>query len=200
MAGDLDEQYQEGRGRVWYWRQTAAAIVIGRARFVQTLPWAALSKVMSRILIEAAGVLAMAAIVDQERRGHSLSDPMGRMFVGTLAVLLAVVAAGAAMGIRAGRSRRNHGVIRALMLTFGVIALGVGTLTRADGSRRETCRETPVAQATASTSADIPAVTANATPTVAAATTATAAATVTAAPPAIASDATEAASRLCTAP
>ncbi len=66
LAGDLIEQFQEGRTRAWCWRQVAAAILIARWRFVRTM-------------------------------------------------------------------------IKALMLVFGLIALGVGTLTWADTTRRDAC-------------------------------------------------------------
>src|SRR5215831_19228043 len=29
LVGDLEEQYNEGRSRFWYWRQTVAAIAVG---------------------------------------------------------------------------------------------------------------------------------------------------------------------------
>jgi hypothetical protein len=41
---------------------------------------------------------------------------------------------------RTDRRRRGHAVLHALVLTFGVIALGVGTLTWADTTRSDACR------------------------------------------------------------
>jgi hypothetical protein len=35
LAGDLFEEYQQDRTRGWYWRQTAAAVVIGSARLLR---------------------------------------------------------------------------------------------------------------------------------------------------------------------
>lgn len=62
MAGDLVEQYQQGRGRLWFCRQVATAIWVGRARHMRALPWAALRRGVSRILLEAAAVLAVVVV------------------------------------------------------------------------------------------------------------------------------------------
>jgi hypothetical protein len=75
LAGDLFEQYRQGASRAWYWRQVAAAVLIGRGRFLRAMPWSAACRLLSRLVAESAAVLAV------------------------------------------------------LMLAFGVIALGVGTLT-----------------------------------------------------------------------
>jgi hypothetical protein len=82
LAGDLIEQYQEGRSRAWYWRQVVAAILGARWRFIRTMPWTAFG-------------------------------------------------------------RQVRAAFRALLLTFGAIALGAGTLTWADTLRGDS-RPTPV--------------------------------------------------------
>lgn len=50
LAGDLSEQYREGRSRVWYWKQVIAAILIARVRAIRTMPWAAVRRIVSRQL------------------------------------------------------------------------------------------------------------------------------------------------------
>jgi hypothetical protein len=35
LAGDLFEEYQQNRTRAWYWRQTAAAILVGGTRLLR---------------------------------------------------------------------------------------------------------------------------------------------------------------------
>jgi hypothetical protein len=62
LAGDLIEQYQEGRSRAWCWKQVAAAILIARGQYIRALPWAAAGRVLSRLLAEIAAVLALAAL------------------------------------------------------------------------------------------------------------------------------------------
>jgi hypothetical protein len=62
LTGDIIEQYQEGRSRAWCWGQVAVAIVIARARFIRTLPWADAGRVLSRLIAEAAAVLALAVL------------------------------------------------------------------------------------------------------------------------------------------
>lgn len=51
------------------------------------------------------------------------------------AAVLAASSIGFLLSIRGGRRRQGHGAINAMMLAFGVIALGVGTLTWADTLR-----------------------------------------------------------------
>jgi hypothetical protein len=78
LAGDLIEQFQEGRSRAWCWRQVVVAILYARGRFIRALPWKAAAREMAHLL--------------------------------------------------AGRWPRRA-AIKALLLAFGVIALGIGTLT-----------------------------------------------------------------------
>ena len=62
LAGDLIEQYQEGRSRGWCWGQVTAGIVIARVRFIRTLPWAKAGRLLSRLLAETAAVLALTVL------------------------------------------------------------------------------------------------------------------------------------------
>lgn len=140
LAGDLIEQYQEGRSRAWCWGQVTAAIVIAGARFIRTLPWAEAGRVLSRLLAETAAVLALTVIVDQGRRTHSIAGMTHQIFLGTLAALIAVAWIGFRISARSGVRQRTHAATHALMLAFGVIALGAGTLTWAATTHRDACR------------------------------------------------------------
>jgi hypothetical protein len=140
LAGDLIEQYQEDGGRAWYWKQVLAAIMIAQRRYIREMPWFAAGRLMSRLVAETAAVLALAVIVDQARRTHSVVESMNHTFIITLISLLAVASLGFVVSIRRGKRRRAHAAINALMLTFGVIALGVGTLTWA-GTLRGDARQ-----------------------------------------------------------
>ncbi len=140
LAGDLIEQYRQGGNAVWYWKQVTAAILIARVRAIQTMPWAAVHKIVSRQLAETAAVLALVVIVDQARRTHSLAEMMNHTFGSILIVLMAVVVIGFLVSMRVDKPRQGQAAINALMLAFGVIALGVGTLTWADTTRGDSCR------------------------------------------------------------
>jgi hypothetical protein len=143
LAGDLIEQFHEGRTRAWCWRQVAAAILIARWRFVQAMPWTAAGRMVSRLVAETAAMLAVVVIVDQTRRTPALAGMMNHTFLSVLIVLIAVACTGFLVSIRPHLRKRGHAVIKTLMLVFGVIALGVGTLTWADTTRRDAC-QTPV--------------------------------------------------------
>jgi hypothetical protein len=141
LAGDLIEQYQEGRGRAWYWKQVTAAILIAQGRFIRNMPWATVGRVVSRLIAETAAVLAFAVVVDQARRTHSLAQMMmNHPFNRTVIELIAVALIGFLVSIRPDKRRPARAAINAVMLAFGVIALGAGTLTWADTLRSDTCR------------------------------------------------------------
>jgi hypothetical protein len=135
LAGDLIEQYREGRSRAWVWRQVIVAIAAARVRFVRSMPWTAICAMLSRLFAEVAAVLALTVIVDQVRRTHSLGQMMTHTFIGTLAVLITMATAAFLLSLRTHRRRQTHAAIKAVMLVFGVIALGLGTITWADTLR-----------------------------------------------------------------
>jgi hypothetical protein len=140
LAGDLVEQYQEGRSRGWYWKQVIAAILIARWRFIRVMPWTTAARVLYRCLAETAAVLVLTIVVDRARRTHSLAEMMNHTVIGILVALIAVALIGFLASNRTGMRKRRHAVLNALMLTFGVIALGVGTLTWAHTTRSDACR------------------------------------------------------------
>jgi hypothetical protein len=66
LAGDLFEEYQQHRTPAWYWRQTAAAIFLGRIRRIHiTLSKFALTSVL-RCLIELGIVLGGIALAQSK--------------------------------------------------------------------------------------------------------------------------------------
>jgi hypothetical protein len=140
LAGDLIEQFQEGRSRAWCWGQVSAAIAIARARFIRRLPWTETGRVLSRLIAETAAVVALSVIVDQGRRAQSIAGMTHQLFLGTLAALVAVALIGFRISAGSGFRKRTHSAIHALMLAFGVIALGAGTLTWAATTHQDACR------------------------------------------------------------
>jgi hypothetical protein len=140
LAGDLIEQYQEGRSRAWYWKQVTAAILTARWRFIRAMRWTAAGRVLLRVLAETAAVLAVVLIVDQVRRTHSLMGMMNHVFISILIMLITVALLGFLISIRPDKRKQTHAAINALLLAFGVVALGVGTLTWADTLRGDACQ------------------------------------------------------------
>jgi hypothetical protein len=66
LLGDLFEEYQLGRTRAWYWRQTAVAILLGRVRRLHvTLPRFVLTVVLN-FLIELGIVLGGIALAESK--------------------------------------------------------------------------------------------------------------------------------------
>ena len=66
LAGDLFEEYQQDRTRGWYWRQTAAAIMVGGTRLLRVrLPRFVLTAVL-RALIEFGIVLGGIALAESK--------------------------------------------------------------------------------------------------------------------------------------
>jgi hypothetical protein len=140
LAGDLIEQYQKEQSRIWYWKQAIAAVLIARASFLRSLPWMAAGRLFSRLLAEAAAVLTLCVVADEMRRGHGLAQAMNHGFIGTLTVLMTAAAAFAFAASRRGSNRiRGRAAVNVLILAFGAIALGAGTLTWAAGLRQDAC-------------------------------------------------------------
>ena len=139
LAGDLIEQCHEGRSRAWCWGQVIAAVAIARARFNRTLPWVEAGRLSGRLIAETAAVLALTVIVDQVRQAHSIAG-MHRFFLATIAVLVTVALIGFRMAAPAGLRKGTYPAMHALILAFGVIALGAGTLTWAASTHRDACR------------------------------------------------------------
>jgi hypothetical protein len=139
LAGDLIEQYQKERSRTWYWKQVLAAVLIARARFLGSLPWMAAGRLFSRLLAETAAVLTVCVAADEMRRGHGLAQAMDHRFIGTLTVLMAVAACAFAASRRGSNRIQGRAAVNALILAFGVIALGAGTLTWAAALRQDPC-------------------------------------------------------------
>ncbi len=129
LAGDLIEQCREGRSRAWCWRQAVTAIVLARARFLRVLPWAAFGRGLSFVLAETAAVLAIVVVVDHGRHAHAVVEPMDSTFIGMVLGLIAVACAGFLASAWRRESRLGRAATKALLLAFGVLALGVGTLT-----------------------------------------------------------------------
>jgi ABC-type transport system involved in cytochrome c biogenesis permease subunit len=143
LAGDLIEQYQDGRSRTWYWKQVGAAILVARWRRIRLVPWSATGRVLSYLLAETAAVLAVVVTVDRARRTHSLAAMLNVNFVGILIVLITVALIGFLVSMRPSKRKQRHAAINALLLIFGVIALGAGTLTLADTLRGD-ARQDPL--------------------------------------------------------
>jgi hypothetical protein len=125
LEGDLIELLQQGRSRAWYWRQVAAA--------------GAVARIVLYCFAEAAAVIAALTIADRARHAHSFAEMMSGSFVLTLAVWITAAAAGFLTLIRTAKRRQAPAAVNMLMLIFGVIALGVGTLTWANSVLGDAC-------------------------------------------------------------
>jgi hypothetical protein len=156
LAGDLIEQYGQGRSRSWYWRQVVLAVLIARARAMHTPPWIAAKTMILRVVIEVPIVLGIVIIVDQSRRSHDLQEMLSPPFLATISLLLAVSLVALALLRTTRRSKRLQGWASQLLLLFALTSLGAGTLTWAETTRRQahrtpTCAcqklETPLAGA-----------------------------------------------------
>jgi hypothetical protein len=139
LEGDLIELLQQGRSRAWYWRQVAAAIASAQGRRVRSLPWGAVARIVLYCFAEAAAVIAALTIADRARHAHSFAEMMSGSFVLTLAVWITAAATGFLTLIRTAKRRQAPAAVNMLMLIFGVIALGVGTLTWANSVLGDAC-------------------------------------------------------------
>lgn len=140
LAGDLIEEYRQGRSRGWLWREVAVALGVALLRFIRAMPWMIVLRSLLRIAAETAAVLAIVTIVDQSRRAPVSGEGLNLGFIVTVAALITVasLAIVALMGTRSMVTRRQRpaeALAGVLILAFGVIALGMGAFTRADTTR-----------------------------------------------------------------
>lgn len=156
MAGDLIEQYGQGRSRAWYWRQVVLAILVARAGALHKRPWIAAKTMILRVVFEVPIVLGIVTAIDQSRRSHDLKEMLSPPFLATITLLLAVSLMALALLRNIRQLKRLHGWGSQLMLLFALTSLGAGTLTWAESTRRQahrtpTCAcqkvETPAAEA-----------------------------------------------------
>jgi len=63
LAGDLIEQWHQGRSAAWCWRQVFVAVLAARLRSVQRVAWKHVAKTLLRVInaVMLAGVLALGA-------------------------------------------------------------------------------------------------------------------------------------------
>jgi hypothetical protein len=146
LAGDLIEQYAEGRSRLWYWRQVAVAIVVTRARAFRTRSWPAAMRVFYHLVTEMAVVLAIVSAIDQSRHTHDLQAMMSPTFIATMACLLAIASLGLLLSLKSLQSKPPHAPVKHLIVLFAVIALGAGTLTWASTARQKCSTDTCLCQ------------------------------------------------------
>jgi hypothetical protein len=141
LAGDLFEEYQLGRTRAWYWKQSLTAIGIGQAR---RLPVIAAASLLA-LLTEAAAVLGAIACAEQLQQLCSVRAILHLLplagLAGTIGLLLSVgfyiSVVGAAR--RRGGIGRKQSTMKRLMTAFAMTALSAGTLTWASSSSAPRC-------------------------------------------------------------
>lgn len=61
LAGDVIEQWHQGRSAAWCWRQVFVAILAARIRSAQRAPWKHIAKTLLRVInaVMLAGVIAL---------------------------------------------------------------------------------------------------------------------------------------------
>lgn len=79
LAGDLCEQYQDGRSRWWYWRQVAVAIFLARTRFLRQSAWTVMDAMLTAFAMIALGIgtLTWATAVKQKPEASRQCAPTG---------------------------------------------------------------------------------------------------------------------------
>jgi hypothetical protein len=143
LVGDILEEYQQGRTRGWYWRQTLVAICIGRAASLRrVLPRLAASALL-RFLTEAAGLLAVMALGQQFRQACASGWMLSfASIVELLAAIGLCISVSLYVSLYRGSAFRNASGLRRstpikrLLSVFAVTALSAGTLTWASTAPR----------------------------------------------------------------
>ena len=146
LVGDLLEEYQQGRSRAWYWRQTLAGICIGRAASLRRWAPRLAASALLRLLTEAAGLLGMMALSQQFRQACASGWLLDfTSIVALLAAIGLLVSLGFHISLSAGSRLRNAAgqrrstPLERLLSVFAVTALSAGTLTWASAAQPQQC-------------------------------------------------------------
>jgi hypothetical protein len=146
LAGDLHEEYQQGRTRAWYWRQTLAAICIGRAAGLRSWAPRLAASALLRFLTEAAGLLGIMALSQQFRQvcasGWMLDLTSIVELLAAIGLLVSLgfyVSLCRGSGLRNAAGRRRSTPLKRLLSVFAVTALSAGTLTWASAAPQQQC-------------------------------------------------------------
>lgn len=136
LVGDILEEYQQGRTRGWYWRQTLVAICIGQAASLRGLLPRLAASALLRFLTEAAGLLGVMALSQQFRQacasGWMLSFASIVELLAAIGLCIAVslyVSRYWGPAFRNASGSRRSTPIKRLLSVFAVTALSAGTLT-----------------------------------------------------------------------
>lgn len=140
LEGDLFEEYQHGRSRLWYWRQTGVAIFVGRVRSIRTAMLRRTAAATLRLLTEAAIFLGLTGVAGQSRQLCSLHSVLTPVFIITLIAVLALAQSiGCYLSLcRSPRSEKQPRLSH-LAAAFALSALSVGTLTWAGTTGKSSC-------------------------------------------------------------
>ncbi len=87
LIGDLLEQYQQGRGRFWYWRQTIAIVFLRLSRNVRQLSLSSVARSLKRAVLLFLVVAALSAVLLSDIWIISLVGIFGGVFAGALIFL-----------------------------------------------------------------------------------------------------------------
>jgi hypothetical protein len=141
LVGDLSEEYQLGRTRAWYWKQSLTAIGICQAR---RLPAIAAASLLA-LLTEAAAVLGAIACAEQLQQLCSVRAILSPLplagLAGAIGLLISVgfyISVVCKPARRVGIGRKQS-TMKRLMTAFAMTALSAGTLTWASSSSAPRC-------------------------------------------------------------
>jgi hypothetical protein len=141
LAGDLFEEFQNGRTAAWYWHQTMAALAAAGLRAVRLLVTRVAASALLVLLTEAAAVIGALALSQEFRQicsVESLLRPSALVaVVGTLALIVSVGMYVTTI-IRPTTARKQMPMKRRVMV-FAVTALSAGTLTWASTNGETRC-------------------------------------------------------------
>lgn len=143
LAGDLIEQFHQGRSRSWYWRQVVVAVFLARIGFVERMLRIAGMKFLGRCLVESALMLCLVTILDRVRHACSAVDMLRPALIEPLIVLAGVALIGWQVWRWADDAKRATRSVSRLMSAFALVALaglGAGTLTWANTTKNDSCR------------------------------------------------------------
>jgi hypothetical protein len=132
LVGDLIEQYHQGRGRYWYWKQVFVALVVAGARGLRPALAVSAVRVLLRLVAESAAVIGLVSLFYELRRVDAPGNFARSALIASVVLLALIASLGFRASIACDPRKRRHPAIKRLLAAFAAITLSIATLTWAD--------------------------------------------------------------------
>jgi O-antigen ligase len=129
LIGDLIEEFEHGKTRVWYWKQVFAALGVTGAKRLRTALTGSAANSMLRVAAESLAVTGLVSLAFEMRRASEPATVVLPELVAATALLCLVTSLCLSAPIRPKPHAKLKAAIKRLLAALAVITLSTATLT-----------------------------------------------------------------------